>query len=57
MYHSLLTLQVFDTPQLQVLVGKRVRKRLDAKSIVQLLCSLDAPIGIFLAELLVSHIF
>ncbi|XP_040994757.1 Holliday junction resolvase MOC1, chloroplastic-like [Juglans microcarpa x Juglans regia] len=37
--------QVFDSPHLQVLVGKRVRRRLDAKSIVQLLCSLDAPIG------------
>ncbi|KAH7542167.1 hypothetical protein FEM48_Zijuj02G0044500 [Ziziphus jujuba var. spinosa] len=36
---------VFDSPQLQVLVGKRVRKRLDAKSIVQLLCSFGAPIG------------
>ncbi|KAF3454039.1 hypothetical protein FNV43_RR04486 [Rhamnella rubrinervis] len=36
--------QVFDTPQLQVLVGKRVRKRLDAKSIVQLLCSLMLPL-------------
>ncbi|KAJ4970346.1 hypothetical protein NE237_003445 [Protea cynaroides] len=37
--------QVFDSPHLQVLVGKRIRKRLDAKSIVQLLQSLDAPPG------------
>ncbi|KAG2670991.1 hypothetical protein I3760_14G112600 [Carya illinoinensis] len=37
--------QVFDSPHLQVLVGKRVRRRLDAKSIVQLLRSLDAPFG------------
>lgn len=38
-------LQVFDAPHLNVLVGKRIRKRLDAKSIVQLLRSFDAPIG------------
>ncbi|KAK8928789.1 hypothetical protein KSP39_PZI017539 [Platanthera zijinensis] len=37
--------QVFDTPYLQVLVGKRTRKRLDAKSIVQLLRGLGAPPG------------
>ncbi|KAE8037298.1 hypothetical protein FH972_009899 [Carpinus fangiana] len=37
--------QVFDSPHLQVPIGKRVRRRLDAKSIVQLLRSLDAPIG------------
>ncbi|KAL6341846.1 hypothetical protein AAG906_038091 [Vitis piasezkii] len=37
--------QVFDSPHLQILVGKRVRKRLDAKSIVQLLRGFDAPIG------------
>uniref|UniRef100_A0A2N9FYH2 Uncharacterized protein n=1 Tax=Fagus sylvatica TaxID=28930 RepID=A0A2N9FYH2_FAGSY len=37
--------QVFDSPHLPVLVGKRVRRRLDAKSLVQLLHSLDAPIG------------
>jgi hypothetical protein len=41
-----LMLQVFDSPHLQVPIGKRVRRRLDAKSIVQLLRSLDAPIGI-----------
>ncbi|CAH8306484.1 unnamed protein product [Eruca vesicaria subsp. sativa] len=37
--------QVFDTPHLPVLVGKRVRKRLDAKSIVQLIRSLEIPSG------------
>ncbi|KAJ0232478.1 Holliday junction resolvase MOC1 [Hirschfeldia incana] len=37
--------QVFDTPHLPVLVGNRVRKRLDAKSIVQLIRSLDIPSG------------
>ncbi|XP_043692393.1 Holliday junction resolvase MOC1, chloroplastic-like isoform X1 [Telopea speciosissima] len=37
--------QVFDSPHLQVLIGKRIRKRLDAKSIVQLLWRLDAPTG------------
>nr|CAD1839946.1 unnamed protein product [Ananas comosus var. bracteatus] len=38
--------QVFDTPYLQVLVGKRVRKRLDARSIIHLLRSFGAPPGI-----------
>ncbi|XP_010271826.1 PREDICTED: uncharacterized protein LOC104607806 isoform X4 [Nelumbo nucifera] len=37
--------QVFDTPHVQVLVGKRTRKRLDAKSIVLLLQSIHAPLG------------
>ncbi|XP_073040559.1 Holliday junction resolvase MOC1, chloroplastic-like [Primulina eburnea] len=37
--------QVFDSPHLKVLIGKRVRKRLDAKSIIQLLQTIDAPIG------------
>ncbi|KAL3530020.1 hypothetical protein ACH5RR_009342 [Cinchona calisaya] len=37
--------QVFDSPHLKVLVGKRMRKRLDTKSIVQLLHSFDAPMG------------
>lgn len=37
--------QVFDNPYVQVSVGKRVRKRLDAKSIVQLLQSFDVPCG------------
>lgn len=42
---SCLSAQVFDTPHLQVSVGKRVRKRLDARSIVQLLHSLGVPEG------------
>ncbi|XP_030520921.2 Holliday junction resolvase MOC1, chloroplastic-like [Rhodamnia argentea] len=37
--------QVFDSPAVPILVGKRTRRRLDPKSIVQLLRSLDAPIG------------
>ncbi|TQE06225.1 hypothetical protein C1H46_008165 [Malus baccata] len=37
--------RVYDSPHLKVLVGKRVRRRLDAKSIVQLLGSFDAPPG------------
>ncbi|CAB4278299.1 unnamed protein product [Prunus armeniaca] len=37
--------QVYDSPHLKVLVGKRVRRRLDAKSIVQLLGSFNAPLG------------
>ncbi|WOK93617.1 hypothetical protein Cni_G02317 [Canna indica] len=37
--------QVFDTPNLEVLVGKRVRKRLDARSMIQLLQSFSAPLG------------
>lgn len=37
--------QVFDSPHLKVLVGKGVRKRLDAKAIVQLLRSFEAPLG------------
>ncbi|KAH6837005.1 MutS2 [Perilla frutescens var. hirtella] len=37
--------QVYDSPHLQVLVGKRVRKRLDVKSMVQLLKRVDAPVG------------
>lgn len=55
-----LMLQVFDSPHLPVLVSKRVRRRLDAKSIVQLLRSVDAPIGIrvfffFLYSLSATH--
>ncbi|KAB2080595.1 hypothetical protein ES319_A05G076700v1 [Gossypium barbadense] len=38
--------QVFDSPHLPVQVGNRVRKRLDARSIVRLLQSLEAPIGL-----------
>ncbi|GKU93482.1 hypothetical protein SLEP1_g7074 [Rubroshorea leprosula] len=37
--------QVFDSPNLLVRVGKRVRKRLDARSIVQMVQSLEAPVG------------
>ncbi|XP_071722990.1 Holliday junction resolvase MOC1, chloroplastic-like [Rutidosis leptorrhynchoides] len=37
--------QVFDSPYLRMLVGKSVRKRLDAKSIVQLIRTINAPIG------------
>ncbi|XP_054789543.1 Holliday junction resolvase MOC1, chloroplastic-like [Prosopis cineraria] len=37
--------QVFDSPFVQILVGKGTRKRLDAKSIVQLVRSFEAPIG------------
>ncbi|CAK7330685.1 unnamed protein product [Dovyalis caffra] len=37
--------QVFDSPYLKVMVGKGTRKRLDVKSIVQLIRSFDAPIG------------
>ncbi|KAH9790295.1 Holliday junction resolvase MOC1 [Citrus sinensis] len=43
--HNGCSAEVFDTPHLPVLVGKRVRKRLDAKSMIMLLRSLDAPIG------------
>lgn len=38
-------LQVFDSPHLKVMVGKGVRRRLDAKSIVQLLQSFEVPVG------------
>ncbi|XP_065876905.1 Holliday junction resolvase MOC1, chloroplastic-like [Euphorbia lathyris] len=37
--------QVFDTPQLKVLVGKSTRTRLDAKAIVHMLHGVNAPIG------------
>ncbi|KAL9233570.1 hypothetical protein vseg_008550 [Gypsophila vaccaria] len=37
--------EVFDSPFLQVAVGKRLRKRLDARSIVQLVQGFDAPTG------------
>ncbi|XP_022153091.1 uncharacterized protein LOC111020674 isoform X2 [Momordica charantia] len=43
--YSVCSAQVYDSPHLQVLVGGRRRKRLDAKSIVQLLHSFNAPIG------------
>ncbi|KAM3740490.1 hypothetical protein ACB098_08G102400 [Castanea mollissima] len=45
LHSSISSAQVFDSPHLPVLVGKRVRRRLDAKSIVQLLHSLNAPLG------------
>ncbi|GAB2246165.1 hypothetical protein Droror1_Dr00001658 [Drosera rotundifolia] len=37
--------QIFDAPHLKVVVGKRIRRRLDAKSIVHLVRSFQAPIG------------
>ncbi|GAB4835300.1 hypothetical protein Ancab_000209 [Ancistrocladus abbreviatus] len=37
--------QVFDSPHLKVLVGRRVRRRLDAKSIARLVRSFEAPFG------------
>ncbi|XP_027100946.1 Holliday junction resolvase MOC1, chloroplastic-like isoform X2 [Coffea arabica] len=37
--------QVFDSPHLKVPIGRRLRKRLDTKSIVQLLNSFNAPMG------------
>ncbi|PIN17475.1 hypothetical protein CDL12_09876 [Handroanthus impetiginosus] len=37
--------EVFDSPHVKVLVGKRARKRLDVKSIIKLLQNVDAPIG------------
>ncbi|CAK7349874.1 unnamed protein product [Dovyalis caffra] len=36
---------VFDSPHLKVMVGKATRKRLDVKSIVQLIRSFHSPIG------------
>ncbi|KAG9155681.1 hypothetical protein Leryth_003964 [Lithospermum erythrorhizon] len=39
------SVEVFDSPHLKVRVGKGVRKRLDAKSIVQLVKRFNAPIG------------
>ncbi|KAM7523007.1 hypothetical protein LguiA_012909 [Lonicera macranthoides] len=37
--------QVFDSPHLKVLVGKRIRQRLDTKSIIELIQSFGAPSG------------
>ncbi|XP_078171481.1 mutS2 [Carex rostrata] len=37
--------EVFDAPYVKVMVGKNLRKRLDPRSIVQLLHSFNAPIG------------
>ncbi|KAG9454882.1 hypothetical protein H6P81_007786 [Aristolochia fimbriata] len=42
---SELSAQVFDAPSLKVSIGKGVRNRLDARSIVQLLCNLGVPVG------------
>uniref|UniRef100_A0A0R0IML4 Uncharacterized protein n=1 Tax=Glycine max TaxID=3847 RepID=A0A0R0IML4_SOYBN len=40
-------MQVFDSPHVKILVGKnkRTRRRLDAKSVVELVRGFDAPIG------------
>nr|XP_043637843.1 Holliday junction resolvase MOC1, chloroplastic [Erigeron canadensis] len=37
--------QVYDSPNVKVLVGNRIRRRMDTKAMVQLLRSLDIPIG------------
>ncbi|KAH9616744.1 hypothetical protein KSS87_019448 [Heliosperma pusillum] len=42
---GIISAEVFDSPIVQVAVGNRLRKRLDARSIVQLLQSFDAPTG------------
>ncbi|KAK7334621.1 hypothetical protein VNO80_26381 [Phaseolus coccineus] len=44
---SVCSAQVFDSPHVKILVGKknRTRRRLDAKSVVQLVRSFDAPLG------------
>ncbi|XP_027919243.1 Holliday junction resolvase MOC1, chloroplastic-like isoform X2 [Vigna unguiculata] len=44
---SVCSAQVFDSPHVKILVGQknRTRRRLDAKSVVQLVRSFDAPIG------------
>ncbi|WJX31980.1 hypothetical protein P8452_20358 [Trifolium repens] len=44
-HDSVCSAQVFDNPHVQLLVGKRTRKRLNANSIVQLVRSFDAPAG------------
>jgi len=54
--------QVFDSPHVKILVGQknRTRRRLDAKSVVQLVRSFDAPIGIlyfFLSQYLYMWTF
>jgi len=47
---------VFDSPHVKILVGKknRTRRRLDAKSVVQLVRSFDAPIGILYFSTFIS---
>ncbi|XP_020227297.1 Holliday junction resolvase MOC1, chloroplastic isoform X1 [Cajanus cajan] len=44
---SVCSAQVFDSPHVKILVGKnkRTRRRLDTKSVVELVHSFDAPIG------------
>ncbi|XP_074292462.1 Holliday junction resolvase MOC1, chloroplastic-like [Silene latifolia] len=42
---GIISAEVFDSPIVQVAVGSRLRKRLDARSIVQLVQSFDAPTG------------
>ncbi|XP_027343488.1 Holliday junction resolvase MOC1, chloroplastic isoform X1 [Abrus precatorius] len=44
---SVCSAQVFDSPHVKILVGKnkRTRRRLDTKSVVQLVRSFEAPIG------------
>ncbi|XP_058788336.1 Holliday junction resolvase MOC1, chloroplastic [Vicia villosa] len=44
-HDSVCSPQVFDSPHVQLLVGKRTRRRLNANSIVQLVRSFDAPPG------------
>ncbi|XP_057433880.1 Holliday junction resolvase MOC1, chloroplastic [Lotus japonicus] len=44
-HDSVCSPQVFDSPHVQILVGKRTRRRLDAKSVVELVRSFDAPLG------------
>ncbi|KAK1376258.1 Holliday junction resolvase MOC1, chloroplastic [Heracleum sosnowskyi] len=43
--HSGFSAQVFDSPHVKVPIGKQTRRRLNAKSIVQLLQSFNAPVG------------
>lgn len=43
--HSGSPAQVYDAPNLEVFIGKRVRRRLDTRSIVSLLQDLGAPAG------------
>lgn len=50
-------LQVFDSPTVSVLVGSRVRRRLDAHSIVKLLQTFGAPFGIPLIVKFYLHDF
>ncbi|KAI5411751.1 variant 5 [Lathyrus oleraceus] len=45
MFRSAQHMQVFDSPHVQLLVGKRTRRRLNANSIFQLVRSFDAPPG------------